>query len=416
MNKFAIIIFIFTLTLFNCHPIDKLNATVERPRVWTGLEVLFEDGVDYLKNKNIALVTNRSGIDNYGNSNVSLFLKHGDLNLVKIFSPEHGFSGQFVNGEIVSGENILHFPPISSLYGDSKKPTPEMLNDVDIIIYDIQDIGARFYTYISTLGLVMDAAAENNIPIIVLDRPNPIGNRAEGPILDMEYSSFVGMYPIPIIYGMTIGELAKMIVGEKLISSAPELKVIQMEHYNHQYFDETNLPWTKPSPNIPDLETAIVYPGICLLEATNISEGRGTTSPFKQIGAPWIDSKKLIDLLNQQELLGVKISSTMFTPTSIPAMSKYPKYENELCNGINIQVTDRNQYNSVKTGVVILWAINKLHPDKIEINKVSMARLWGSDNFYEMLIDGSTIDQIEESYQNDITIFSELRKKYLLYN
>jgi len=416
MNKFAIIILIFTLALFNCHPIETFNTTVEKARVKTGLEVLLDSEIDYLKNKNIALVTNQSGIDINSNSNVSLFLKHDDLNLIKIFSPEHGFSGQFANGEIVQGEIITNFPLIISLYGNSKKPTAEMLKDVDIIIYDIQDIGARFYTYISTLGLVMEAAAENNIPVMVLDRPNPIGSKIEGPVLNMEHSSFIGMYPIPTRYGMTIGEVAQMIVGERMIGSLPELKVIQMEDYKYQYFDEAQLPWRKPSPNIPNLETAIVYPGLCILEATNISEGRGTTLPFRQIGAPWIDSSKLIKLLNEEELPGVKFGSTEFTPISIPAMSKYPKYENELCYGINIIVTDRLQYNSVKTGIAILWAINKLYPDKIEIDKKSLARLWGSDILYKMLMNGDTVNQIDESYRDDILIFSELRKQYQLYN
>ena len=200
-------------------------------------------------------------------------------------------------------------PKVVSLYGKNRKPTKEQLADLDIIIYDIQDIGARFYTYISTMGLVMAAAAEAGIQIIVLDRPNPItGNQVEGPILNLNNQSFVGYYPIPIRYGLTVGELAKMIVGEKWIDLVPDLLVIPVENLkNTLWFDETNLPWIKPSPNIPDLETAIIYPGMCLLEATNLNEGRGTYKPFKQFGAPWIDKQELSIALNNLNLSGLSL-------------------------------------------------------------------------------------------------------------
>lgn len=408
--------FIFVGTLFNCQPLEKLNNSDEKRKVHTGLDVLFDEELGLIKNKRIALVTNQSGIDRNGTSNVSLFLEHKDLNLIKIFSPEHGFSGQFANGEIVKGEELDNVPPINSLYGKTKKPTYDMLRDVDVIVYDIQDVGARFYTYISTLGLVMEAAAEVGIPVIVLDRPNPIGITVEGPILEQDYSSFIGKYPIPIRYGMTVGELAKMIVDENMIKLAPELKVVKMEHYHYQYFDETYLPWSKPSPNIPDLETAVIYPGICTLEATNIGEGRGTLLPFKQIGAPWIVADDLVELLNTLDLRGVEFSTVTFTPKSIPSMSKYPKYENELCNGIHIKVTNRDQYNSVKAGIGVLWAVYKLYPNNIHINESSLARLWGSDKLFKMIKDGYSINEILESYQVDLQEFADLRKKYLLYD
>jgi uncharacterized protein YbbC (DUF1343 family) len=292
-----------------------------------------------------------------------------------------------------------------------------MFSNIDIIIYDIQDVGARFYTYISTLGLVMEAAGEANIQVMVLDRPNPIGNKVDGPILDENHKSFIGKYPIPIQYGMTIGELAKMIVGEKMISLIPELTVIPMENYNRNFFyNQTHLSWINPSPNILDLETAIIYPGFCLFEATNVSEGRGTYSPFKHIGAPWIDADSLTNHLNDQNLPGVIFNSIKFAPVSIPTMSKYPKFENQNCNGVNISVTNRDIFNSILTGVTVLWAINKLYPDSFVINKESLGRLWGSDNIYKQLQKGKTPSEIVNSYQNELNNFKQIRNKYLIYD
>lgn len=337
--------------------------------------------------------------------------------MTKIFSPEHGFTGNLPAGEHVDYNSVFYeLPPVISLYGKTRKPTQEMLSNIDLIIYDIQDVGARFYTYISTLGLVMEAAGEANIPVIVLDRPNPIGRRIDGPILDENYKSFIGKYPIPVQYGMTIGELAKMIVGEKMIDPVPELTIIPMENYSRNYFyDETHLQWTNPSPNIPDLETAIIYPGFCLFEATNISEGRGTYSPFKQIGAPWIDATNLTNLLNEQNLPGVIFNPIQFTPKSIPNMSKYPKFEDKICNGIKISITNRDIYKSIITGVTALWAINKLYPDSLIIRKDSLGRIWGSDNLYSQLQASKTPSEIINSYQIELNNFIKIRKKYLIY-
>ncbi len=354
----------------------------------------------------------------FGESNVSRFLTLDSINLVKIFTPEHGFTGNIPAGELIDYDSIISkLPPIISLYGNTKKPPLEMFDNIDLIVYDIQDVGVRFYTYISTLGLIMEAAGEANIPVLILDRPNPISGKIDGPILYEEFKSFIGMYPIPIQYGMTVGELAKMIVGEKMIGSIPELNVIPMENYiPTSYFDETNLPWVKPSPNIPDLETAIIYHGLCIFEATNVSEGRGTISPFKQIGAPWIDTKSLINLLNKQKLSGVEFNPIEFTPQSIPSMSKYPKFENIKCNGVYLHVTDRDNFNSILTGVTVLWAINDLYPDSLLINKDYMVKLWGSDNLYLQLHEGKKPVEIMNSYQTDVNNFRQNREKYFIYD
>ena len=262
-----------------------------------------------------------------------------------------------------------------------------MLDGIDIIIYDIQDIGARFYTYISTLGLVMEAAAELNIPVLVLDRPNPIrGDIVEGPILDIEYQSFIGKYPIPIRYGWTVAELAEKIIQENWINPTHQLTVIPMEGWNTSlWYDETTLPWIKPSPNIPNLETALIYPGMCLLEGTNMSEGRGTNHPFQWFGAPWIDSRVLSQKLNNLKLSGVVFVPKSFTPISIPGVADKPKYENQLCYGIEIRVIDRNKFNSVKSGVNILKTINEMYPDSLIIKEKRLNKLWGSDTLLKEL-------------------------------
>lgn len=417
MNKNILkILFICTIIL-SCSQKTNIIEQHSNNSVKTGLDVLFEKHVNLLSGKNIAIVTNHSGLNKDGKSNAELFLAYNNLNLVKIFSPEHGFTGQFVDGELVGDDSSSkRLPPIISLYGKDRKPSPEQLDGIDVIIYDIQDIGARFYTYISTLGLVMEEAAEADIPVVVLDRPNPIGNKIEGPILSDAYKSFVGRYPIAIRYGLTIGELAQMIIGEKMIESVPKLTVIKMDNYTPNFiYAETKLPWVKPSPNIIDLEAALTYPGLCLIEATNLSEGRGTYSPFKNIGAPWVNSKELIASLNTAQLTGVEFVETAFTPAVIPSMATAPKYRDELCYGIEINVTDPIAFNSVETGINILYHIKKLYPDNFKIKSDSMARLWGSDTLNQLLMDGKSPTEIMESYQPDLIQYIELSKKYKLY-
>ena len=360
-------------------PVDKIP-------VRTGLDILLDSKIDLITGKTIALVTNQTGIDQNGNPNYKRLMSMDEIKLKVVFSPEHGLFGE-ADKEITYANQIEDLPKVYSLYGSTRKPTKEMLDGIDMIIYDIQDIGARFYTYISTLGLVMEAAAELNIPIIVLDRPNPIrSDIVEGPILDLKYQSFIGKYPIPIRYGWTIGELAEKIILEKWIHPTPKLITIPMEGWNASlWYDETTLPWVKPSPNIPNLETALIYPGMCLLEGTNISEGRGTDKPFKWFGAPWINSKNLSQELNKLKLSGVVFVPKSFTPISIPGVADKPKYENQLCHGLEIRIIDRNKYNSVKTGISVLKKINELYPDFLIIKKTRLNKLWGSDTLLKTL-------------------------------
>lgn len=387
----------------------KINLTP----IKLGLDVLLDEKIGLIKNKNIGLVTNNSGRDINGISNYERLMKTRDITIKVIFSPEHGLFGEAAAGEKVSYDGqIKTLPKVISLYGKNRKPTNIQLKDVDIIIYDIQDIGARFYTYISTLGLVMESAAKSNIKVLVLDRPNPItGNIIEGPTLDLKYQTFVGYYPIPTRYGLTVGELALMINNEKWIEYQPELEIIKMKGWTKDlWYDETKLPWIKPSPNIPDLNTAIIYPGMCLLEATNLSEGRGTKKPFKKFGAPWINKQDLTQELNNLNLPGVVFKPITFIPTPIKGMSNDPKYKNQVCHGAEIILTDRDKFLSVATGMSVLRVINDKYPTKLKIKSSGMNRLWGNAEF---------LNQFQSTDSNQFSIpiknYSRIAKKYFLY-
>ena len=374
---------------------NQTDPITDKVNVKTGLDILLNEKIDILKNKSIALVTNHTGIDHNGIPNYRRLMAIDNVKIKVIFSPEHGLFGEASDGKKViykKEENDL--PKIISLYGKIRKPTNEMLSGVDIIIYDIQDIGSRFYTYITTLGLVMEAAGQKKIPVLVLDRPNPIrGDIIEGPILDTNFRTFVGYYPIPIRYGGTIGDLAQKIIKEKWITPLPELKIIPLKGWRKRnWFDETDLIWTPPSPNIPDLETAIIYPGMCLIEGTNISEGRGTEKPFKWIGSPWIDGKVLSQKLNKLGMPGVVFIPRSFTPKSIPGKSENPKHKGKKCSGVEIQIINRNIYSSVNTGIIMLFTLYELDKEKIKFHEKHLNRLWGSDILLKSILSGQTSD------------------------
>ena len=373
-------------------------------QVQTGLDILINEKLEIIKGQKVGLVTNHTGVDRSGKPNYEILMQLSDVDLKAIFAPEHGFFGNVSRGQKVDDLKQDGLPVIYSLYGKTDKPTPDMFEGLDVIIYDIQDIGARFYTYISTLGLVMEAAAEADIPVIVLDRPNPLnGITIEGPVLDINYKSFVGMYPIPIRYLLTIGELAKMIIGEKWIEHVPKLTVIEMAGWERtMYYDDTGLSWISPSPNIPDLETAILYPGMCLFEGTNVSEGRGTNYPFQYIGAPWIDSSKIIKAIEGKYIPGVVFEPISFIPISIPGKSLKPKFENEKCYGIKIILIENKIYKSVDTAVQLLKIIQELYPEKFQWNDF-IYKLWGNGMILE--------------YDEDITkTFANRFSNYFIYD
>lgn len=340
--------------------------------------------------KEIAIVGNQTSMIN--NTHIVDTLLSLNIKIKKVFSPEHGFrgnedAGALIENDVDSKTNL----PIISLYGKNKKPSSEDLQDIDIIIFDIQDVGARFYTYISTLHYVMEAAAENNIQLIVLDRPNPNGHYIDGPIREKKYESFVGMHPVPIVYGMTIGEYAKMINGEKWISQKCDLKIIKIIGYNHD--SHYDLP-IKPSPNLPNSRSINLYPSLCLFEGTNISVGRGTKFPFQHFGAPFIQS------------------NYSFVPKSGKG-SKYPKHENKTCYGTDLRFQENylDQLN-------LVWLINcyKESSEKEKFFNNFFDKLAGNDKLRKQIISGKSIDEIRRSWQNDLVKFKKIRNKYLLYN
>ena len=367
--------------------LDPVTAGQENG-VRTGLDVLLEDYSDYLKGKTIGLVTNHTGISRKGEKNYKLFENNPDITLKRIFAPEHGFYGEASAGAKVEYDNQKDSgPEIVSLYGKTRKPTAEMLDGIDLVIYDIQDVGARFYTYISTLGIVMEAAGENGVNVLVLDRPNPLGGEIiEGAILDTAFKSFVGYYPIPTRYALTVGELSQMAVKEGWLSSVPpELIVVTMDGWKRSmFFDDTGLPWVPPSPNIPDLETAIIYPGMCLYEATNVSEGRGTNNPFKQIGAPWMNYDIAKEMKNC-ELEGAEFKYAKFKPKNLPGRAENPKFEKYQCLGQKIVVTDKYKYRAIDTAVNSIYITYGFYTDEFRYDPTRLGRLWGNDHMFRLL-------------------------------
>jgi uncharacterized protein YbbC (DUF1343 family) len=323
------------------------------------------------------------------------------IHIEKIFAPEHGFRGDIDAGAtVLSGIDSLTGISIVSLYGDHKKPTKEDLQNCDLVLFDIQDVGVRFYTYLSTLHLVMEACAENALPLMVLDRPNPNGSYIDGPVLDTsKFKSFVGMHPVPIVYGMTIGEYANMINGEKWLSKQLKcnLTVIPVAAYDHSQF--YTLP-IKPSPNLVDNAAIIFYPSLCLFEGTVISVGRGTYSPFKQIGHP---------------LLSAKYTSN-FTPQAIVGMSVTPPYLNQICYGIDLQNTDANKL--LKKGKINLYWILELYrnyPNKTEFFNSFFNKLAGNEQLKKQIIRKKSIRAIRHSWKKDLANFKKIRAKYILY-
>lgn len=387
--------------------------------VRTGADIFFEQKLNLIENKNVGIITNHTAILSNGNHLVDEILSLGNVKINALFSPEHGIRGSNFAGEKISNSiDEKTGIPIFSLYGENKKPSKEMLSGIDVLIFDIQDVGARFYTYLSTLILSMEAAAENNILFIVLDRPNPIrGNKPNGPILVDSLKSFVGILPIPIMHGMTFGELALMANEKNWLQNnlKVELEIIELKNWRRAvWFDETTLNWISPSPNIKTINSAITYPGICLFEGTNISEGRGTETPFEIIGSPWLKSNEIISNLKKLKLQGVVFKSENFTPVENFG-SKNPKYKNELCNGIKIEVIDRNVFDPILVAIALLVEIKKSNSDEFLFKEKTFDLLSGMPQIRFGIEKGLTHKQIINLWQKNLKNFSIERKKYLIY-
>ncbi len=388
-------------------------------KVFTGLDRANEYR-QLFKGKRVGIVTNHTAYNSHHQYITDVFLGMENVTIRALFGPEHGIRGSAEAGaRVQSGSDLLRNIPIYSLYGRTRKPTPEMLQDVDILIFDIQDIGARFYTYVSTMAYAMTAAAEQGIPFVVLDRPNPInGVMVEGNILESEFASFVGLFPIPVRHGMTVGELAKMFNDEGWLQNSVKanLIIIPMKNWRRgMWYDETGLPFIKPSPNIPELASATVYPGTCLLEGTNVSEGRGTSKPFQIFGAPWIDGTKLAEQLNALQLEGVVFQDTSFTPLSISGVASHPKYENRMCFGVKIIVTDRNRFQPYHTGIHIVNTIYRMYPDSLKWRTQHFDRLCGTASVRKAILNGTDMKHLFAAWQRELNDFLKKRQTYLLY-
>lgn len=399
------------------------SANCEKPtenNFQFGADQLLSDYSHLIKNKKLGIVTNHTAVLSNGVHLVDTLYSLKEIKINALFGPEHGIRGDNAAGSTIeNGIDSKTGIPVYSLYSEERKPTIEMLKDVEVLIFDIQDVGARFYTYISTLFYIVQAVAENNIPLIVLDRPNPInGIYVDGPIRKPELNSFVGIAPIPITHGMTVGELAQYFVGERLIGDnlKVDLKIIKMKNWDRNlFYDSFQSSWVKPSPNIPSLDAAIVYPGTCLIEGTNISEGRGTDSPFLTVGAPFINSRELVEELNKQSVASINFDSISFTPIEIPGVAINPKYKNENCYGIKITITDRNKFESVKFGIKLISTLHKLYSTDFKFRDNSFDRLTGERSIRLKILDEISVEEIIKFYQIELNDFKEIRKKYLLY-
>jgi len=383
------------------------TQSVQTLTVLNGIDILEKTNFKELEGKKIGLVTNHTGKNLAGKSTIDILHEAKNVDLVSIFAPEHGIRGELDTEKIDDTKDEKTGLPVYSLYKDGmRRPKQEQLQGLDAIVYDIQDIGARFYTYTATLKNVMEEAAKAKIPVYVLDRPNPInGNEVEGSLAEEDKLSFIAAHTIPVRYGLTIGELGQMMNAERKIGA--DLRVIKMEGWSRSmWFDETGQTWVNPSPNMRSLTQATLYPGIGLLETTNLSVGRGTDTPFEVIGAPWLDGRRLAQYLNERNNPGVRFVPVRFKP-------KASVFKDEDLGGVNIVITDRSRFNSVKTGIEIAAAIRKFYPAEWQADRY--LRLLVNQDVLDRLKRGETPEQIERSWQAALTEFGRRRASYLLY-
>ena len=396
-----------------------MNREHRRPATELGLTVLFREHISLIAGRSVGLITNQTGIDEEFQSNVRLFAEHPEVRLSALFSPEHGIWGS--SGNAVRIPSTINAPfqiPVHSLYGEMRAPTAEMLAGIDALVFDIQDVGSRFYTYISTLRNAMQAAMPLNVDLIVLDRPNPIrGDCVAGNLLQPAFQSFVGTARLPIRHGMTAGELARLLRAE--LTPQPhqamgQLEVVPMHGWRRaMWYDQTGLPWVPPSPNMPTVETATLYPGTCLIEGTNLSEGRGTTRPFEWIGAPWINAERWAEGLNGLGLPGAHFRPIHFTPT-------FSKFAGQPCQGVQVHVTNRDELRPVDVGIHLIATAHSGYPERFAFlqNEGShfIDLLAGSDELRLRLMDGEPPGEIISVWAKDAASFRERRQPYLLYN
>ncbi len=410
-----VMVLIFCQNLLIGQELLKVSTvqSTRQPKVKPGIDVLITKRVDLIIGKKVGLITNPTGVTSELKSTIDALHKFPDLKLVALFGPEHGVRGDIPGGERVSSyQDKKTGITVYSLYGETYKPTPEMLKNIDVLIYDIQDIGSRAYTYIYTMAYAMEAARDAGIQFIVLDRPNPLGgNRVEGNVLDPKFKSFIGLYPIPYIYGMTVGELAQLFNKEYNINC--DLTIVPLEGWTRDMiYEDTGLLWVPTSPHVPHAETAYLVAAIgCIGELGTVSEGVGTPSPFEFVGAPWMDGDKLADELNSKNLPGVYFRPTYFRPF-------YLRFIKEQCGGVQIHILDKNRIEPAAIQIHILTAIQKfyLENDIFNTRRISsFDKAFGTDEVRKAVVRGDSAEKIIASWQEQLEKFKKIRSKYLIY-
>jgi len=375
------------------------------PRVQTGLDVLEVQKFAPLRGKHVGLITNHTGIDSQGRTTIDVLGHAPGVQLVALFSPEHGLAGRN-NERVSSSKDLSTGLPVYSLYGETLRPTDEMLKGIDSLVFDIQDAGVRFYTYTVTMAYCMEEAAKRRIAFFVLDRPNPLGGEiVEGPMLDPDKTNFVAYFPIPVRYGLTIGELAQFFNTENHIGA--DLHVIAMKNWHRNYlFESTGIRWIPPSPNLRTTKGSVLYPGIEILQSGGISVGRGTQTPFEEFGAPWLNGEEVASALNDRHLPGVRFSPQPFIPVA-------GLYSGQRCMGVGMRVTDRYAVRSMRIGLEIASILQKLYPKEFHTEK--LIELLGNARSVQQLQSGTAPEQIVASWSSDLVAFDQIRRKYFLY-
>jgi uncharacterized protein YbbC (DUF1343 family) len=396
-------------------PAPSPTAAPAKARVIPGLEVLLRDSVHLVRGKRVGFLTNQTAVTSTGESGIDLLHKSPQVNLVALFGPEHGLRGGVEGGEkIASGVDAKTGVTVHSLYGTTQRPTPEMLRGIDVLLFDMQDIGARPYTFVWTMAMAMEAAAGQKIPFVVLDRPNPITARAEGPLMEFEMrnvgQAITGYYPVPLRHGMTVGEIARYINSEFKIGA--QLTVVPASGWRpDMWFEQTGLPWVNPSPNIRSLTAALNYSGLVLSEATNLTIGRGTSEPFSYLGATWLDAGQLLQRVAKYELPGVALDTTSF----IPQGEGWVPFRGERVRAVRIRVTDRNRFQPVWMTLVLLSEIRKQHPNDFKIANVGFTQMLGSNWARAAFDRGEDPRVIHDRWESEMKIWRATYDKYRLY-
>lgn len=434
----SIISFLFCIVTSLLSITTLIAQSVDPIKTITGAEILLRDQLEALKGKRIGLVVNHTALIDSVHL-IDLLRVQPGITLHTIFAPEHGIRGTADAGALIKDEvDVRSGLPIRSLHGEVLAPTPAMLESIDLLLFDMQDVGTRFYTYISTLGLVMQAAAKAGIPLWVLDRPNPIAPLPlEGFLWEPQHRSFIGMYPMPVTHGMTMGEIATMIRGEHWLEGLEGLKlqVIPMEGWNRSMFwDQTGLPWIPPSPNLPTFESALMYPGTCFFGSTIASEGRGTYHPFTLIGAPWLsDAQTLLAATKAYSWLGVTLTDSTYTIQSIPGMAQKTRFNGQSLRGVSLKVQQPHYSQSQHTqpqqsqpqtleplalGMQLMKVFYDAAPDSLKASfflRQPMLNVSGTDRYMSLIQQGAPPETIKKAWQNDVEAFLLRRKPYLIY-